>query len=70
MAVDLGTANTLAAAWRGSCSTSLSGGRAALRRPLAVGADAKRMIGCTPAHIEAIRPSRTASSSTSRCARR
>ena len=59
MAVDLGTANTLVYV-RGEgivldepsvVAVNINDGR-----PLAVGADAKRMIGRTPNHIQAIRP--------------
>src|SRR6202158_1588905 len=59
MAVDLGTANTLVYVrgrgimlnepWVGAVSVKPA-------RPLAVGAEAKRMIGRTPSHIQAIRP--------------
>jgi rod shape-determining protein MreB len=61
MAVDLGTANTLIYV-RGEgivldepsvVAVNINDGR-----PLAVGADAKRMIGRTPDHIRAIRPLR------------
>jgi rod shape-determining protein MreB len=61
MAVDLGTANTLVYV-RGEgivldepsvVAVNMNDGR-----PLAVGSDAKRMIGRTPGHIQAIRPLR------------
>src|SRR5881409_2560252 len=59
MAVDLGTANTLVyVRGRGIVldepSVVAVNGRDG--RPLAVGLEAKRMIGRTPAHIQAIRP--------------
>ena len=59
MAVDLGTANTLVyVRGRGIVLNEPSVVAVNVRdgRPLAVGLDAKRMIGRTPAHIQAIRP--------------
>ena len=59
MAVDLGTANTLVyVRGRGIVldEPSVVAIDARDGRPLAVGAEAKRMIGRTPAHISAIRP--------------
>jgi rod shape-determining protein MreB len=59
MAVDLGTANTLVyVRGRGIVLNEPSVLAIDVRdgRPLAVGAEAKRMIGRTPGHIEAIRP--------------
>src|SRR5206468_6151331 len=59
MAVDLGTANTLVyVRGRGIVlnEPSVVAINAKDGRPLAVGAEAKRMIGRTPAHIVAIRP--------------
>ena len=59
MAVDLGTANTLVYV-RGEGIVLNEPSVVAINtndgRPLAVGAEAKRMIGRTPAHIQAIRP--------------
>jgi len=59
MAVDLGTANTLVYV-RGEGIVLNEPSVVAINvkdgRPVAVGADAKRMIGRTPAHIKAIRP--------------
>src|SRR5213076_603586 len=59
MAVDLGTANTLIYV-RGHGivlnEPSVVAINAKDGRPLAVGVEAKRMIGRTPAHIQAIRP--------------
>jgi rod shape-determining protein MreB len=59
MAVDLGTANTLVYV-RGRGIVLDEPSVVAINtkdgRPLAVGAEAKRMIGRTPSHIEAIRP--------------
>ncbi len=59
MAVDLGTANTLVYV-RGEGivlnEPSVVAVNARDGRPLAVGIEAKRMIGRTPAHIQAIRP--------------
>ena len=59
MAVDLGTANTLVYV-RGEGIVLNEPSVVAVNvhdgRPLAVGAEAKRMIGRTPAHIQAIRP--------------
>jgi rod shape-determining protein MreB and related proteins len=59
MAVDLGTANTVVYV-RGQGITVNEPSVVAVNvkdgRPLAVGADAKRMIGRTPSHIQAIRP--------------
>jgi len=59
MAVDLGTANTLVYV-RGQGIVLNEPSVVAVNvkdgRPLAVGHDAKRMIGRTPAHIKAIRP--------------
>ncbi len=59
MAVDLGTANTLVyVRGRGIVLNEPSVVAINTRdgRPLAVGAEAKRMIGRTPGHIQAIRP--------------
>ncbi len=59
MAVDLGTANTLVyVRGRGIVLNEPSVVAINTRdgRPLAVGTEAKRMIGKTPAHIQAIRP--------------
>src|SRR5487761_1533271 len=59
MAVDLGTANTLAyVRGRGIVLNEPSVVAVNVKdgRPLAVGAEAKRMIGRTPNHIQAIRP--------------
>src|SRR4051812_34604222 len=59
MAVDLGTANTLVyVRGRGIVLNEPSVVAVNIRdgRPLAVGIEAKRMIGRTPAHIQAIRP--------------
>src|SRR5579862_2656257 len=59
MAVDLGTANTLVyLRGRGIVLNEPSVVAVNVRdnRPLAVGAEAKRMIGRTPSHIQAIRP--------------
>jgi rod shape-determining protein MreB len=59
MAVDLGTANTLVYVRdRGIVlnEPSVVAVNARDGRPLAVGTDAKRMIGRTPGHIQAIRP--------------
>jgi rod shape-determining protein MreB len=61
MAVDLGTANTLVyVRGRGIVLNEPSVVAVNIRddRPLAVGMEAKRMIGRTPAHIQAIRPLR------------
>ena len=59
MAVDLGTANTLIYV-RGRGIVLNEPSVVAINtkdgRPLAVGAEAKRMIGRTPGHIQAIRP--------------
>jgi rod shape-determining protein MreB len=59
MAVDLGTANTLVYV-RGEGIVLNEPSVVAVNvkdgRPVAVGAEAKRMIGRTPAHIQAIRP--------------
>jgi rod shape-determining protein MreB and related proteins len=59
MAVDLGTANTLVYV-RGKGIVLNEPSVVAVNvkdgRPLAVGAEAKRMIGRTPSHIQAIRP--------------
>jgi rod shape-determining protein MreB len=59
MAVDLGTANTVVYV-RGRGITVSEPSVVAVNvkdgRPLAVGFDAKRMIGRTPSHIQAIRP--------------
>ncbi len=61
MAVDLGTANTLVYV-RGEGIVLDEPSVVAINthdgRPLAVGAEAKRMIGRTPSHIQAIRPLR------------
>ena len=59
MAVDLGTANTVVyVRGRGIVLDEPSVVAVNVRdgRPLAVGLEAKRMIGRTPSHIEAIRP--------------
>jgi rod shape-determining protein MreB len=59
MAIDLGTANTLVyVRGRGIVLNEPSVVAVNVRdgRPLAVGAAAKRMIGRTPSHIQAIRP--------------
>jgi rod shape-determining protein MreB len=59
MAVDLGTANTLVyVRGRGIVLNEPSVVAVNIKdgRPLAVGAEAKRMIGRTPSHIQAIRP--------------
>jgi rod shape-determining protein MreB and related proteins len=59
IAVDLGTANTLVyVRGRGIFvnEPSVVAVNAKDGRPLAVGAEAKRMIGRTPSHIQAIRP--------------
>ena len=59
MAVDLGTANTLVyVRGRGVvlCEPSVVAVNTKDGRPLAVGSEAKQMIGRTPAHIQAIRP--------------
>ncbi|MEA3055403.1 MAG: rod shape-determining protein MreB [Actinomycetota bacterium] len=59
MAVDLGTANTLVyVRGRGIVlnEPSVVAVNTKDGRPLAVGSEAKRMIGRTPAHIQAIRP--------------
>ena len=60
MAVDLGTANTLIyVRGQGHRAQRAVGGRRQRRAtggPLAVGIEAKRMVGRTPSHIEAIRP--------------
>ncbi|MFQ5558392.1 MAG: rod shape-determining protein [Acidimicrobiales bacterium] len=59
MAVDLGTANTLVYV-RGEGivldEPSVVAVNTTDGRPLAVGSEAKRMIGRTPAHIQAVRP--------------
>ncbi|HMV74560.1 MAG TPA: rod shape-determining protein, partial [Microthrixaceae bacterium] len=59
MAVDLGTANTLVYV-RGEgivlCEPSVVAVQVKDGRAVAVGTEAKRMIGKTPAHIQAIRP--------------
>jgi len=59
MAVDLGTANTLVYV-RGQGivldEPSVVAINVETQRPLAVGVEAKRMIGRTPSHIQAIRP--------------
>ncbi|MFN0089514.1 MAG: rod shape-determining protein [Acidimicrobiales bacterium] len=59
MAVDLGTANTLVYV-RGQGIVLNEPSVVAINtkdgRPLAVGAEAKRMIGRTPSHIQAVRP--------------
>ncbi|KAA0236017.1 MAG: Rod shape-determining protein MreB [Acidimicrobiales bacterium] len=61
MAIDLGTANTVVYV-RGEGivlrEPSVVAVNANDGRPLAVGAEAKRMIGRTPSHIQAIRPLR------------
>jgi len=59
MAVDLGTANTLVyVRGRGIILNEPSVVAVNVKdgRPLAVGAEAKRMIGRTPSHIQAVRP--------------
>jgi rod shape-determining protein MreB len=59
MAIDLGTANTLVyVRGRGIILNEPSVVAVNVKdgRPLAVGAEAKRMIGRTPSHIQAIRP--------------
>ena len=59
MAVDLGTANTLVyVRGRGIVLNEPSVVAVNIKdgRPLAVGAEAKRMIGRTPSNIQAIRP--------------
>ena len=59
MAVDLGTANTLVYVHgRGIILNEPSVVAVNVKdgRPLAVGAEAKRMIGRTPSHIQAVRP--------------
>src|SRR5947209_4576202 len=59
MAVDLGTANTLVyVRGRGIVLNEPSVVAVNVKdgRPLSVGAEAKRMIGRTPSHIQAIRP--------------
>src|SRR3989475_5311949 len=59
MAVDLGTANTLVyVRGRGIVLNEPSVVAVTVRdgRPLAVGLEAKRMIGRTPNHIQAVRP--------------
>jgi rod shape-determining protein MreB len=59
MAVDLGTANTLVyVRGRGIVLDEPSVVAVNVKdgRPLAVGAEAKRMIGRTPSHIQAVRP--------------
>jgi rod shape-determining protein MreB len=59
IAVDLGTANTLVyVRGRGIVVNEPSVVAVDVRTgsPLAVGAEAKRMIGRTPSHIQAIRP--------------
>src|SRR5436853_3825545 len=59
MAIDLGTANTLVyVRGRGIVlnEPSVVAVNTKDMRPLAVGAEAKRMIGRTPSHIQAIRP--------------
>src|SRR3974377_823675 len=59
MAVDLGTANPLVyVRGRGIILNEPSVVAVDVKdgRPLAVGAEAKRMIGRTPSHIQAIRP--------------
>src|SRR6187455_418103 len=59
MAVDLGTANTVVyVRGRGIVLNEPSVVAVNVKdgRPVAVGAEAKRMIGRTPAHIQAIRP--------------
>ena len=61
MAIDLGTANTLVYV-RGEGivlrEPSVVAVHATTGQPVAVGAEAKRMIGRTPAHIVAVRPLR------------
>lgn len=61
MAIDLGTANTLVyVRGRGIVlnEPSVVAVNAKDNRPVAVGVEAKRMIGRTPAHIKAVRPLR------------
>src|SRR5688500_7381737 len=61
MAVDLGTANTLVyVRGRGIVLNEPSVVAVNVKdgRPLAVGIEAKRMIGRTPGHIQAVRPLR------------
>ena len=61
MAVDLGTANTLVyVRGRGIVLNEPSVVAVNVKdgRPLAVGLEAKRMIGRTPGHIQAVRPLR------------
>ena len=61
LAIDLGTANTLVYA-RGEGIVLREPSVVAMNiktgQPLAVGTEAKRMIGRTPAHIQAVRPLR------------
>jgi len=58
MAVDLGTANTLCTCGPGIVLNEPSVVAVDVKdgKPLAVGAEAKRMIGRTPSNIQAIRP--------------
>ena len=58
MVVDLGTANTVIYVRQGHRAQRALRHRStcAIGRPVAVGVEAKRMIGRTPSHIEAIRP--------------
>src|SRR5437870_1051432 len=59
MAVDLGTANTLVyVRGRGIVLNEPSVVAINVRdgRPLAVGSEAKRMVGRTPSHIQSVRP--------------
>ena len=68
LAIDLGTANTLVATRdRGIIlnEPSVVAIDRDEKRVLAVGAEAKRMLGRTPENIVAVRPSRTGSSPTS-----
>ncbi len=61
MAIDLGTANTLVYVRGGGIvlnEPSVVAINSQNNKALAVGMDAKRMIGRTPAHITAIRPLR------------
>ena len=59
MAVDLGTANTVVYVRSKGVvldEPSVVAVNTKDSRPLAVGTEAKRMVGRTPAHIQAIRP--------------
>jgi rod shape-determining protein MreB len=75
MAIDLGTANTLVyVKGRGIVldepSVVAITNHRGRKQVLAVGEEAKQMVGRTPGNIEAIRPLRDASSPTSRSPRR